>query len=117
MHPIDNWYLQQEEPRKSYFQFLRQFILGMHPNIREEWKYGMPFFCYGKKMMAYLWFHKIYQQPYIGIVEGKALRHPDLLQEKRARMKILLLDPNKDIPVRKIKAIFKEVLKIYEAKS
>ena len=115
MHPIDNWYLQQEEPQKSCFQYLRPLILGMHPNIREEMKYGMPFFCYGKKMMAYLWFHKTYQQPYIGIVEGKAIDHPDLLQEKRARMKILLLDPDKDIPVRKIRAIFKAVLKIYEA--
>jgi hypothetical protein len=37
-----------------------------------------------------------------------------LLQEKRARMKIFLLDPDKDILVKKIDAILKEVLALYK---
>lgn len=82
--------------------------------ITEAWKYGMPFFCYKGKMFCYLWLHKKYGQPYIGIVEGKKVDHPDLLQEKRARMKILLLDPGTDLPLKKINAILKQILALYK---
>ena len=64
-------------------------------------------------MICYLWVHKKTNQPYLGIVEGKRIKHPDLIIEKRARMKILLLDPSKDIPIKKINAILKEVLALY----
>jgi hypothetical protein len=55
-----------------------------------------------------------YGQHYIGIVEGNSIDHPDLLIEKRARMKILLLNPQKDLPLKKITAILKEVLTLYK---
>lgn len=113
LRPIDNWFLQKDEPAKSCLQFLRQHILKQNALITEAWKYGMPFFCYKGKMFCYLWVHKKYGQPYLGIVEGKHINHPDLLIEKRARMKILLLDPAKDIPIKKINAILKEILALY----
>ena len=114
LRPIDNYFLQKEEPIKSCLQFLREHILKQDANITEAWKYDMPFYCYNKKMCCYLWVHKKYHQPYIGIVEGKRIHHPDLVIEKRARMKILLIDPAKDIPVKKIDAILKEVLALYK---
>ena len=114
LRPIDNFYLQKEEPVKSCLQFLREHILKQNDAITESWKYGMPFFCYRGKMFCYLWVHKKFHQPYIGIVEGKSLNHPDLLQEKRARMKILLIDAEKDIPVGKINSILKKVLQLYK---
>lgn len=113
LRPIDQYYLKQEEPVKSCLEFLRAFILQQDKRLTETMKYGMPFFCVGKKMCCYLWIHKQYKQPYIGIVEGKQLDHPDLLQEKRARMKILLIDPEKDIPVKKIHAILQAMLALY----
>jgi Domain of unknown function (DU1801) len=112
LRPIDNYFLQKEEPVKSCLQFLRAFILHFDPEIKEEWKYGMPFYCYRKKMFCYLWTHKKFLQPYIGIVEGKRINHPDLITEKRARMKILLIDPARDLPVKKIREILTEVLAI-----
>lgn len=112
--PLDSFFLTKEEPHKSCLQFLRGFILQQDDRITEAWKYGLPFYCINGKMMCYLWIHKKYKQPYIGIVEGKRLEHPDLLQEKRARMKILLVDPGKDIPVRKIKLILKQVIALYK---
>ena len=113
LRPIDQYYLQKDEPVKSCLQFLRGHILKLHPNITEAWKYGMPFFCYRGKMICYLWVHKKFHQPYIGIVEGKHLDHPDLLQEKRARMKILLIEPATDIPVKKIDGILQAMLALY----
>ena len=100
LRPIDNWFLQKDEPLKSCLQFLRGYILRQDAGITEAWQYGMPFYCYKGKRVCYLWVHKKYHQPYIGIVEGKKINHPDLITEKRARMKILLLDPAKDIPIR-----------------
>ncbi len=114
-NPLDNFYHQQLEPLKSSLITLREIILSQDKDITTEWKYGMPFFCYKGKMFCYLWIHKKYQQPYIGIVEGKLFNHPDLIIEKRARMKILLLDQNKDLPVEKINSILKQVLDLYKS--
>ena len=113
LRPIDNWFLQKEEPAKTCLQFLREHILQQDSHITETWKYGMPFFCFKGKMFCYLWMHRKYLQPYIGIVEGKMIDHPDLIMEKRARMKILLLEPNKDLPIKKIDVILKKVLALY----
>jgi len=114
LNALDNYFLAKEEPAKSCLLFLRGHILKQDKNITEAWKYGMPFYCYKGKMICYLWMHKKHLQPYIGIVEGAKIQHPELIQEKRARMKILLVDPGKNIPVKKIDLILKEVLELYK---
>ncbi|HEY9044907.1 MAG TPA: DUF1801 domain-containing protein [Ohtaekwangia sp.] len=111
---IDTYFLQKEEPVKSYLQALRSIILKFDRNITETWKYSMPVYCYNGKMFCYLWVHKKYKQPYIGIVEGKKIDHPQLIQEKRARMKIMLFDPAKDIPLRTLNTILKTALALYK---
>ena len=116
LNPLDNYYLQKNEPIKSCLTFLRQHILNFDSEITEALKYGMPFFCYKGKMICYLWIHKKYERPYLGIVEGAKINHPDLIQEKRARMKILLLDPAKDLPVKKINSILKEMITLSKNK-
>ena len=110
MREYDYFYLQKEEPIQSCLVALRDYILDFDPQITEAWKYGMPFFCYKGKMFCYLWVHKKYKQPYLGIVEGKLIEHSDLLLEKRARMKILLIDPNGDIPLNTIETILRAAL-------
>lgn len=111
LKPADNYFLQKEEPVKSYLLALREMILKYDNKITEAWKYGMPFYYYQDKRICYLWTHRKYQQPYLGIVEGKKINHPGLISEKRARMKIMLLDPEKDIPVKTIRAMLKEMIK------
>ncbi len=114
MKHLDNYYLSQEEPVKGCLIALKQLILSMDKEITNEWKYGMPFFCYKGKMFCYLWIHKVFKQPYFGIVEGKHIEHPGLLIERRSRMKIMLVDPNKDIPVRTVTKILKQALDLYK---
>lgn len=111
---LEEYFLQKEEPDKSCLQSLRDIILSQDEEITEAWKYGMPFYCIRGKMFCYLWTHKKYKQPYIGIVEGASIHHPQLIQEKRARMKILLIDARKDIPIRKIRTLLREVLALYK---
>ncbi len=72
----------------------------------------MPVFCINGKMVCYLWTNKKTQQPYIGIVEGGKIDHPKLVQEKRARMKIFLVDPEKNLPVRGIGQVLKECIRL-----
>ena len=114
MKEIDNYFLQQEEPVKSCLLFLREHILNYNPNITEAWKYRMPFYCFKGKMFCYLWTHKKNGLPYIGIVEGKRIDHPALIIEARARMKIMLLDPNTDLPMETIDSILKTALSFYK---
>jgi hypothetical protein len=115
MRPIDNFYLQQEEPIKGCLLALKEIILSQDSHVAEAWKYGMPFFTCKGKMFCYLWVHKKYKQPYIGMVEGKHLDHPDLIIEKRSRMKIMLLDPGKDLPIQTIEAILQKALNLYRS--
>ena len=110
MRDIDLYFLHQDEPVKSCLLALRNHILKFEANIVEAWKYKMPFYCYRGKMLCYLWTHKQYHQPYLGIVDGKHIEHPKLVLEKRARMKILLIDPNEDLPIRTINAILKKAI-------
>jgi hypothetical protein len=113
LRPIDNYFLQHDEPTKSCMQFMRSHILKLDDNLTEDWKYGMPFFCYKGKMMCYLWVHKKLLLPYLGIVQGNLVNHPDLIIEKRAKMKILLMEPSKDLPIEFIDSILKKVLQYY----
>ena len=115
MKATDQFYLQQPEPAKSCLLALRAIILAQDAAITHVLKYGMPFFCYKGKMFCYLWIHKKYQQPYLGIVEGKKIDHPLLIIEKRSRMKIILFDPAEDLPLQTIKLILKQALSLHKA--
>ena len=114
LQAADNYFLQKNEPVKSCLLALRSIILKHDKNITEAWKYGMPFYCYNGKMFCYLWTHKKYNQPYWGIVEGKQIDHPLLVIEKRARMKIMLVEPDKDIPIETVNSILNTLLKLYQ---
>jgi Domain of unknown function (DU1801) len=109
---IDNYFLQQPEPIKSYLLALREYILAFDSNITEAWRYRMPFYCYNGKRFCYLWVHKKYKQPYLGLVNGKRIDHPKLIAEKRARMMILLFDPEANIPLRTIRSILRVAIQL-----
>jgi len=113
MKELDSFYLDQEEPTKSCLLALRSIILAKHKDISSVLKYGMPFFYFKGKVFAYLWMHKKYKKPYIGMVEGKHLLHPKLIQENRSRMKIMLFDADKNIPIKTIEKIIQDAIKLY----
>jgi hypothetical protein len=110
---LHNYYLNKEEPNKSCLLALRRIILDQDPNVTETQKYGMPCFCYKKKMFCYLWTDKKTDEPYILMVEGKYLDHPKLEVGDRSRMKIFRVNPNKNLPVRMIETILQKALDLY----
>ena len=110
---VERFFAKHSEPERSCLLAVRDLILTHDPFITEALKYGMPFFLYRGKMFCYLWTHKESGQPYFGVVEGQRLFHPLLMQEERARMKILLLDPAKRLPIRSIRAILDAAITLY----
>lgn len=114
MNALDNFYEQQKEPVKSCLLALKAIILSQDENVSATWKYGMPFFCYKEKMFCYLWVHKKYKQPYLGIVEGNHFTEQFLIQEDRSRMKIMLFDQNEDLPIQTVEEILQKALNLYK---
>jgi hypothetical protein len=110
---FQNYYLNKEEPNKSCLLALRSVILKQDTNITETQKWGMPCFCYKKKMFCYLWTDKKTDIPYILMVEGKHLEHPKLEEGNRSRMKVYSVNPNADIPIKEIENILQKALDLY----
>jgi hypothetical protein len=69
-----------------------------------------------QNLSCYLWVNKKTNEPYIGFVDGKFIDDPDLIADKRSRMKILMLNASKDIPVKKIGGIVKTLIKLRKAR-
>jgi hypothetical protein len=115
MNNIDDFYLKFEEPIKSTFLALKDIILDQDQEISMSWKYGMPFFSFKNKMFCYLWLDKKTQQPYIGIIEGKYFDENYLIQGTRSRIKIMLFDPNSDLPIENIEFIIQKAIFLYKS--
>jgi hypothetical protein len=113
MESNDTYYLNKFEPHKSCLLALREMILNQDPQITETRKWGMPCFCFKKKMFCYLWTDKKTNEPYLLFVEGKHLDHPMLVAGNRSRMKIFNVNPNKDLPAEIIEGLLNEALDLY----
>lgn len=110
---LNSFYLNQSEPNISCLLALRDMILNQDSKVTATVKYGMPCFCYQKKMFCYLWTDKKTDQPYILMVEGKHLNHPKLETGSRSRMKIFRIDPTKNLPKKVIETILQEAIDLY----
>ena len=58
--------------------------------------------------------HKNLHQPYLGVVKGKSIHHPCLISEKRSRMKILMIDDERYIPVKVLKDILGQAVTLHK---
>ena len=111
---LENYYLNKAEPNQSCLLALRSIILNQDKDITETQKWGMPCFCYKKKMFCYLWTDKKTNEPYILMVEGKHLNYPELEEGDRKRMKVLRINPNQDLPLKTIETILQKALELYK---
>jgi hypothetical protein len=110
---IENFYLSKAEPNQGCFLALRSIVLKQDPAVTETRKYGMPCFCFNKKVFCYLWTHKKTDEPYILFIEGKYLNHPKLEQGTRTRTKAFTVDPAKDLPLGTIEKLLQEASDLY----
>lgn len=110
---LNNFYLKKEEPVKSCLLALRDIILNFEPELKEAWKYRMPCFTFKGKHFCYLWTDKESGEPYILIVKGGLIDHPNLVQGSRARMKIFPVNSSEDIPLKEIYEVFELAVELY----
>ena len=110
---IDQFYLDQKEPLQSTLLALREIILSLDEHLSNSMKYGMPFFCYQKKMFCYFWLDKKTKEPYIGVVKGHLINHPKLEKGNRKQMKIFRISTKEDLPIETIQEILREALSYY----
>lgn len=111
---LDHFYLNKEEPAKSCLLALRDLILRYNPDLKPVWRYRLPCFMLKGQIFCYLWVERKSQHPYIAIGKGTQINHPDLIQGNRTFVKLLMIDPNKDIPIDTIHFIFDEAMKLYD---
>ena len=112
---LDHFYLNLDEPNRSCMLAIRSMVLAQSRHIAETVKYSMPCFCYRKKVFCYLWTDKKTHEPYLLMVEGKHLDHPQLEAGTRSRMKIFKIDPHKDLPMITIDHILQQALNLYKS--
>ena len=110
---LDQFYIKLEEPNKSCFLALRDFILRYNEDITAEWKYKLPFFYYKGKMFCYLWKNKKTNLPYVCIVRSENINHPALVQEDRKKMKAFYLNPEGDLDFETLTLLFDEAIQNY----
>lgn len=109
----DNYYLSFEEPLLSCLLALRSIILRQDNHIIETQKWGLPCFCYKKKMFCFISVDSKSYLPYLLIVEGRLVDHPLLESAGRKRMKHISIDPQEDLPLEEITNIVQEALDLY----
>lgn len=112
---LQSFYLSQEEPNRGCLLALRTIILAQDGGVTETRKYGMPCFCYGKKAFTYLWVDNKSHEPYMLMVEGKHLNHPQLEQGKRSRMKVFRVNPLEDLDIHSIQEVLQHALELYKS--
>lgn len=110
---LDTYYISKEEPTKSCLLALRHYILDFDTSMTETWTHKMPMFRYKGKLFCYLWIDKKSYMPYIGIYKGIEIDHPKLILGNRNKMKIMYIDPEKDLPVKTLDTIFHKAKAIY----
>lgn len=110
---LANFYLDKAEPNKSCLLALRDIVLQQDEHITESRKYGMPCFCYKGRAFCYLWSDKKTSGPYLLLVEGNHLHHPDLETGDRKRMKIFRVNPKIDLPISTINDVINQALDLY----
>jgi hypothetical protein len=113
VNKIDDYYLNNKDPNRECLLALRSIILEQDKDVTETQKWGMPCFCYKGKMFCYLWVDKKTKEPYLLLVEGKYLDHPDLEMGNRSRMKIFRVNANEDLPLATINLILNQALDLY----
>lgn len=110
LNELDLFYLRKEEPQKSTLLSIRSILLNFNKDISETYKYKLPFFTYQNKMLCYLWIQKKDSIPYIGFVDGNKINHEALIKGSRKQMKILLLNPEIDLPIISINEILTKAI-------
>ncbi|MFK8046721.1 MAG: DUF1801 domain-containing protein [Crocinitomicaceae bacterium] len=110
---LESFFRLKPEPQQSCLYFLRSTITSFHPEIRETYKWKLPFYTIRDKMFCYLWIDKLNDQPYVCFTKGAQMSHPSLELGERKKMKAFYVDPYQDIDMTILTEILTEAVLLY----
>ncbi|WP_010133897.1 DUF1801 domain-containing protein [Ochrovirga pacifica] len=113
MNELTLFFEKLEEPNKSVFLFLKDYILNYHPEIDLFYKWKLPYLYYQKKPLCYLWKDKKTKEPYLGFAKGFLMEHPALVTGNRNTIKILPIPVDKDVDVQLLSEVLELALDVY----
>jgi hypothetical protein len=108
---LDTYYMKQPEPTQGCLLALKDIILNLDPNITQRRKFQIPFFYYKDLQLCYIWVEK--KKPLIGFIEDKNSYPKKDGIKRKDTFERLYLDPNADIPIKKIISTLKKTIKLY----
>jgi len=94
---LESYYLSKPEPYQSCLLALRDFILGVDPQICHERKFQIPFFTYKGKKLGYLWLNG--KKLMLGFCLDKSLQEIVPGIRPKDKYESMRIDPNADLPV------------------
>lgn len=86
---LEFYYSDQTEPNGEALLALRQILLNFDSRMAESWKFSTPFFSINK------------------------INHPTLIKGNRKQVKVLYIDPQKDIPIETVHEILTLLMPYY----
>jgi hypothetical protein len=111
LNPLENYFLKQDEPHQSCMLFLRKWLIEQ--GLEEQYKYMTAMYYYKGKALCYLSVSSKEKNLYVGFVKGYLMKHPKLEQEGRKQIKVIYLNPEKDLPIKTLTEIVKKAKKLY----
>lgn len=104
--------MKQPEPIRGCLLALKNFILELDPNISHHRKFQIPFFYYKDKKLCYLWVTK--KKIQFGFIEDKTIQPKKEGLKLKDKYQSIIIDPNKDIPIKMIVRNLKKMIKVYD---
>lgn len=111
LNPLENYFLKQPEPQQSCMLFLRKWL--MEQGLDEQYKYMTAMYYFKEKPFCYLSYSTKTNKLYVGFIKGYLMKHPKLEQEGRKQIKVIYLNPQKDLPIKALTEIVKMAKKLY----
>jgi hypothetical protein len=105
----ENYFHSLPEPERGCLLFLRDFLLAYPVKLEESWKNHTPFYYCNKKWIGWINYDPKTRGIYISFANGNKMDHPKLVSEGRKKMKILHVDPNRDVDINSLGEILKQV--------
>lgn len=112
LNPLENYFLKQPEPQQSCMLFLRKWLLEQ--GLEEKYKFGIAMYFYKNKTFCYMSVSAKEKKLYLGFIKGYLMKHPKLEQEGRKQVKVLYLNPEKDLPIKTLIEIVNMAKKLYK---
>ena len=112
-HPkVADYFANQTEEIQALLHYFRKKVMDLHPLMREEFKWKLPFYC-APKAMVFLQVRKA--QVEVGFIRGYKLEGFDhWLEGQHLKMvRYLIFDPYEDVDVVKLDTVLAAVLALY----